>query len=280
MIFQKLTLFLLVTTVFTQAYAREEDHEIVIDGTTRSYLLYIPNDLQKNKIPLMYVAHGGSGNAHHSSRTMGMNDVASKNQFIVAYPNGTSTLLGKERRVWNAGSCCAIAQRKNIDDVKFFDLMTKEILKKHPIDSKRIYITGESNGAMLSYRLMCDLPDVFAAAIPFSGSLGIDNCKAGQKVAFYDIHGSADKNVPYEGGRGKGPSTTDFRSIPESIKIITSLRQCKEPTKKTLPNGDIEAEYSCPGGAPVHTKLVKNGEHAWASWAAEEVWNFAKNYSR
>ncbi len=280
MIFQKLILFLVITTVFAQTSTAEEDHKINIDGTTRSYLSFIPTDLPKDKVPLMYVVHGGSGNAHHSYRTMGMNDVASKNHFIVVYPNGTSTLLGKERRVWNAGNCCAIAQRKNIDDVKFFDLMTKEILKNYPIDSKRIYITGESNGAMLSYRMMCELPDVFAAAIPFSGSLGIDNCKAGQKVALYDIHGSADKNVPYDGGRGKGPSNAVFRSIPESIKIITSLRQCKEPTKKTLPNGDIEAEYTCPGGAPVQTKLVKNGAHAWASWAAEEVWSFAKNYSR
>lgn len=268
----------------------ETDHEIKVDGSERTYTVFVPSDLPKEKVPLMLVVHGGTGNAHHSSRTMGMNDVALKNHFIVAYPDGTSTMLGKNRRVWNAGACCAIAQRKNINDVKFFDEMIKEILQKYPVDSKRIYITGESNGAMLTYRLVCELPDVFAAAIPVSGTLMIDNCKAGQKVALFDVHGSADKNVPYQGGKGEGLGRANYRSVPETLKIITSLRQCSEPTKKTLANGDVEADYNCKAGAPVRARLIEGGGHAWpvASGsgknsnfsAADEAWNFAKNFSR
>ncbi len=267
-----------------------EEHEIKIADLTRSYVVFIPSDLPSEKVPLMYVLHGGTGNGSHASRTMGMNDVATKNHFIVAYPNGTGTFLGKNRRVWNAGGCCAIAQRKNINDMKFIEELTKELIRKYPVDSRRIYATGESNGATLAYRLMCELPDVFAAVIPVSGSLMIDNCKAGQRVALFDIHGLNDKNVPYEGGKGKGVSNSTFRSVQESIKIIAELRQCQNSTKKTLENGDIETEYNCKAGAPIRARAIKGGEHAWPVAngpkknsnfsAAEEAWSFAKNYSR
>lgn len=249
--------------------AGESDHSIQVAGTERTYVVYSPGTIA-SKVPLMIVVHGGTGNGHHSSRTMGMNAVADKNNFIVAYPDGTSTLLGKDRRVWNAGNCCAVAQKKNIDDVRFFNEMIKKIIKEYPIDPKRIYITGESNGAMLTYRLVCELPDVFAAAIPISGSLLIDNCKAGNNVAFFDVHGSDDKNVPYEGGKGRGLSDATFRSIPESIKIITTMRQCAEPVKTVLPNGDIDVTYTCKAGATVRTRLIKGGGHPWPINAGSE----------
>lgn len=286
--------FLLVSLfVYSQSWANdgvEHDHQIKVQDLSRSYTVFVPAGLPKGKVPLMVVVHGGTGNAHHSSRTMGMNEVAAKNHFLVVYPDGTGTLLGPNRRVWNAGKCCAVAQRKNIEDVRFFAEMIKKVAQDYPVDTKRVYLTGESNGAMMTYRLVCELPDVFAAAIPVSGTLMIDNCKAGQKIALFDVHGSADESVPYHGGRGKGLSRADYRSVPESLRIITELRKCSKPTEKLLANGDIETNYVCQDGAPVRALLIKNGGHAWpvasgggknSSFSASQAaWDFARRFSR
>lgn len=270
--------------------ASQKDHELKFEGSQRTFVVYSPSSLAKEKLPLMIVIHGGTGNAHHSARTMGMNDVAEKNNFIVAYPDGTGTALGADRRVWNAGNCCAIAQRKNINDVKFIKEMIENIEKNYPIDENRIYVTGESNGAMLTYRLVCELPDVFAAAVPVSGTLMLDSCKAGQKIALLDVHGTDDQNVPYQGGKGKGLSRATYRSIPESIQIITGLRKCQPPIQKTLANGDVEANYTCEQGAPIRTYLIKGGAHAWplssgpgknsTFSAPDEIWKFVQKFSK
>lgn len=258
------------------------EHILQVSGTNRSYALFTPKIKpdEKEKVPLMLVLHGGTGNAQHSAQTMGMNTVAEKNNFIVAYPNGTGTLLGENRKVWNAGKCCAAASRNNIDDVKFIDEAIKDIIKNNPIDTKRIYITGESNGAMLTFRLVCELPNVFAAAIPMAGTLMVDQCPHGQDVALLEVHGTADKNVPYNGGKGEGYSQVDYRSVPETLKMITTPRQCDKPKETKLSNGDIQNEYHCKNGAPVQTLLVNGGQHAWPNFGSEKAWDFAKNFKR
>jgi polyhydroxybutyrate depolymerase len=270
----------------SSAGAKETLHEISIDKNRRSYLMHVPSDLGVGEVPLMIFLHGGTGNAEHASRTTGLNAVAEKNHFIVVYPNGTGTLMGANRRVWDAGDCCAIAQRQNVKDVLFIESMIKEILRDYPVDAKRVYVTGMSNGAMMTYRLMCERPNLFAAAIPVSGTLEIPSCEKGSSVALLHIHGSADDNVPLKGGVGHGLSRVNFRSIPDTMKLVTDTRHCKDQIRH-LPNGDSETNYACTSGAPVRLRILSGGKHEWPTGsgrggfnAAEEAWNFAKNFSK
>ena len=48
-----------------------------------------------------------------------MDSVSERHHMIVAYPDGTRSILGKISADWNSGECCGYAARKQIDDMSF-----------------------------------------------------------------------------------------------------------------------------------------------------------------
>jgi polyhydroxybutyrate depolymerase len=245
----------------------------------------------------MIVLHGGLGNAKRMEEMTGMNDVADTGRFIVAYPEGTGGRLRamQDRRTWNAGSCCGQAVAQNVDDVSFIEKMIEDIHSRYSIDSRRVYVAGMSNGAMMAYRLACQIPDKIAAVIAVSGTLAIDNCDGAKDVPVLHIHGDQDTNVPFMGGRGeRSVAGVDYRSVPDTIKLVTRARQCLAPEKKTL-EGNIEvSSYRCSNGAPVELYVIKGGGHVWPGGhgsnnkpsdgryisASKAAWEFAKQFSK
>ena len=83
-----------------------------------------------------------------------------------------------------------------------------EVVKKYPVDEKRIYLTGLSMGGYGSWDIACRYPDKFAAVVPICG--GGDNAQAAKlvKLPIFCFHGGADNVVPV--GRS--------RSMIEAIK--------------------------------------------------------------
>ena len=62
---------------------------------------------------------------------------------------------------------------KKLDDVAYIEDMIDILTSKYHIDPKRVYLTGWSNGAMLTFRSVCELGDKIRAAAPFAGALEI-----------------------------------------------------------------------------------------------------------
>ena len=84
----------------------------------RTFLMYKPSSVPAGKkMPLLIVLHGGLGNANYISRKLGMNPVAEKYGFMVAYLNGTGgRRFMKKMRTWNAGGgCCGPASKMGVD---------------------------------------------------------------------------------------------------------------------------------------------------------------------
>lgn len=272
-------------------------HEIRVGGEMRSFRLYRPNAADDKGLPLMIVLHGGLGNASHMEKTTGMNKIADAGKFIVAYPDGTGGRLGamKDRRTWNAGRCCGRAVKQNVNDVLFMEKMIAEIASKFSIDTRRVYATGMSNGAMLAYRLACEIPDKIAAIVPVSGTLAVDDCDRAKDVPVLHIHGDQDKNVPFAGGMGESSvAGVVHRSVPDTLDLLTRSRQCQAPKEETLEGGIQQVSYDCRDGAPVQLILIKGGEHAWPGGhgrnnkasdgryisASQKAWDFAKQFSK
>ena len=74
--------------------------------------------------------------------------------------------------------------------------LVEETAKKHPIDRKRIYITGISMGGFGTWDMLARSPQMWAAAIPICG--GGDPKTAGKfkHVPIMIFHGKADEVVP------------------------------------------------------------------------------------
>ena len=60
---------------------------------------------------------------------------------------------------------------ENTNDVAFIAALIDHLIKKFNADPKRVYATGMSNGAMMSYRLGCELSGKIAAIAPVAGNI-------------------------------------------------------------------------------------------------------------
>jgi polyhydroxybutyrate depolymerase len=259
-----------IPTVSSQLPAGESTRTWNHDGLERSYMLYVPTSVDWNQpVPLVFVFHGGTGNAQSAILMSGFNEVADQNGFIAVYPNGTGPLQVDKLLTWNVGSCCAYAQENHIDDVGFVRAIVTDLQSLASIDEKRIYATGMSNGGMLSQRLGCEASDIFAAIAPVSGTLNFSPCQPSQPISVIEFHGSDDRNVPYDGGVGlESLVGVDFASVQDSIELWISANGCdSQPQTNTTDNFVHEIWTGCDEETAVALYTIIGGGHTWPGGA-------------
>ena len=228
-------------------------HTIQIGGQTRSYLSYRPAGLS-GSAPLVVMLHGGFGSAAQAESSYGWNAEADAEHFVVVYPDG----LG---RAWNVGGgCCGAPGRTNVDDVGFVSAVVHDVEAAMPIDPTRVFATGISNGGMMAYRLACDT-DLFAAIGPDSATL-LGDCASPHPLSVLAIHGTADQNIPYDGGQGSGFAKIDGPSIPSVNQLWRSADSCGPPTSTTA--GEVTTSTAdCPGSRTVELITIAGAGHQW-----------------
>jgi polyhydroxybutyrate depolymerase len=267
------------------------------DGRVRTYLVHLPASYSKDKTwPVVLVFHGGGGNGEQMEKMTGFSRKADRAGFIAVYPNGTG-LWQNRFLTWNAGNCCAWAYENRIDDVGFIRALIKQIKKDYTVDERRIYVTGISNGGMMSYRLACELSDRIAAIGPVAGAQNID-CMPAQPVSVIILHGTADLHVLYKGGAPlrmadiRNPRID--RPVSEAVAFWVKHNRCREiPSTEKKGMVVIEEYGGCSAGTAVALYTLVEEGHTWpggtkwAFWADEPsrevsatdvIWEFFKNH--
>ena len=192
---------------------------ISVEGRVRRYLLHVPpRSREAAAAPLVIVLHGDAGSAREAQRITGMDAVADRHGFFVAYPEG-SGWADLPPRSWNAGTCCGYARNARVDDVQYLRALIAHLLKTQPIDPQRVYATGISNGGMMAHRLGCELSDRIAAIAPVAAALAVPSCAPQRPVPILMFHGTADRAVPYDGGRGS--AEPDGRMDPAAAAVAS-----------------------------------------------------------
>ena len=221
-------------------------------------------------VPLVLVLHGGGGNAANAENMTGFTAKARQKGFIVVYPDGTGPLRDK-LLTWNAGHCCAYAMKNNVDDVGFINALIDELIRRYPVDAHRIYVTGMSNGGMMTHRLGRELSGRIAAIAPVVATVFGDEAQATHAVPALMINGLLDVNVPYLGGAPGGPRAsrswdgTPTQPALKQLEFWAAANGC-EPTPDKVENSKwILWRSVCPSTAPVALYLVKDNGHAWPS---------------
>src|SRR5262245_32659059 len=143
---------------------------ISIGGVARQYQLHVPSTYQQSQSTSLVInLHGYNSNAAQQERVSRMSAKADLAGFIVAYPEG----LG-DPQSWKFGTRAEVQA-----DVAFIRDLIQQLQARYSIDAQRIYVTGISNGAEMSYRLACDLGDTIAAFAPVAGGyLAFGDCPA------------------------------------------------------------------------------------------------------
>ena len=256
-------------------------------GRTRTYILHVPPAYDgKQAMPLVLLLHGAGGNAEKMITATGMSDKADEAGFIVVYPNGTGLLNDQLLLTWNCGFCCGYALDNNIDDVGFIRSLIEKLQDELNVDKARIFITGMSNGAMMTYRLGCELSDIVAAIAPVSGSLGDFTVSSSSPVSVIIFHGTADPIVPYEGGLSSIAPLTPGRvdkPVSYAVNFWVTHDGCSTAYTRVTNGILIKDTYSGgQGGSEVILNTITGGGHVWPGddllthniSATDLIWDF------
>jgi polyhydroxybutyrate depolymerase len=240
-----------------------EPRTLQAGGVTRRYFLYLPSTWRRGRpAPLVLVFHGGGGRASGIAPHTGFSRLAEREGFVVAYPQG---LNGR----WNDGRGYAATH----DDVGFVRALLDTLSRALAIDSRRVYATGISNGAMFAYRLACDLPGTFAAVAPVAGAMPADlapACAHTQPVSVLAFQGTADPLMPYFGG-GVARRRGRVLSAERSIAFWATTSGCAaapvttdEPDRVTDGTRVRRTAYgTCREGRSVELYTIEGGGHTW-----------------
>jgi polyhydroxybutyrate depolymerase len=203
----------------------------------------------------------------------GMDDV------IVAAPDGSiHPVLGQ--RFWNGAECCGFEALfgPQVDDVKYLTRLTDELLRRYPIDARRVYVVGHSNGGTMIHRLACDVPDRYAAFVAMSGNTyyNIEDCGLDQKIHLLQIQGTADPVNLLEGGSFPVAPDTPYPGTIGTVERVAALVGCQGhlvrkgrlDLESRLFSGHSRRETQVSGytgcrGATVDLWLIKGGGHLW-----------------
>jgi polyhydroxybutyrate depolymerase len=241
-----------------------------IDGRTRSFVLYLPRDLRPGA-PLLFMFHGGGGDGPMAREGTGheFDLLADRNGFIVAYPDGIDRSWTGCRQVQNR-----VADRRNIDDVKFVEAIIAQEVARHRIDPKRVFATGHSMGGALAYRLGLERPLAFAGIAAISSNLpapdNMDCQPANVGMPVMIINGTADPVSPYNGGtNARGTSRGRTLSTDATVQYFVGLNGLSGPPaierlphqKPSDPTWVEKLTWSAPEKPPVLLYTIHGGGH-------------------
>ncbi|MEW6426938.1 MAG: PHB depolymerase family esterase [Thermodesulfobacteriota bacterium] len=243
------------------------ERSLVVDGMERSFTLHVPTSYDgKRPMAVVLNFHGGGGNSKTQRHISRMDATADREGFIVVYPQGTNEKsLIKNGYTWNAGTCCGWAQEHNIDDVRFTGLMLDRLEKEFVVDTKRIYATGISNGALMCYRLACELADRIAAIAPIAGPMGMDRCRPSRPVSIMHFHGTDDKFAPYSGGVGdRSLPGQHFESVQNTVDFWVRAQGLREEQNREFtPRATVRYQRFLSDKAEFVLVTLEGGGHTW-----------------
>lgn len=180
------------------------------DGLTRWYRICVPDPLPQ-EAPLVLYLHGGTLSMRSlfspladSSQTWF--EISREGGVILLVPNGVDPETGDtygDDQVWNDLRPDQAAGQTQADDVGFLLALLDQVSAEFPVDQERIFVTGASNGGMMTYRMLLEAPGRFAAGAAYIANLPDFREPLpfpGQPVPILIANGTEDPLMPYDGG--------------------------------------------------------------------------------
>jgi polyhydroxybutyrate depolymerase len=246
-------------------------HEMEFEGEHRFYDVRLPPDYSgTHPLPAVVVLHGGGGSASRTERITGWTELAAEAGFLVIYPEGVDSY-------WNDGrkTRYSRAARNDVNDVGYLDAVIDIVAQHYPIDPKRIYFTGVSNGGIMALRYATERPERVAAVSAISAQLPDSLAHVshpGFAVPAMFVFGTDDGLVPYEGGAIEILSTERGAVLgaEESARVWAEWNGCATPPTENLlpdlvPNDGTETDIitygACREEAEVVLYRVRGGGH-------------------
>lgn len=247
--------------------------------------------------PAVIVLHGGMGSAEVMRATSGFDAVARREGFMVAYAEGTS--FDGKRHAWNTGFLLR-RQVQDADDIAYFDTLIDRLVREHGADPRRIFMTGGSNGGMMTFVYAVTRPERLAAVAPVVASMFTFDATPTVPLPILIINGAKDDEVPLTGGMSRNPlvrraQQAPFKPVDEVVAFWAKANGSQSVAEVETQGSVTTTVYAAtPRGAVTEFVVDAAGGHGWpgsrprrggsapiASFSgAERVWEFFRDKRR
>ena len=213
--------------------------------------------------PTLIVLHGATISADLTARWSGFAEAAAKAGFAAAFPEGIY-------RLWNDGRRDGLA---NADDVGYLRHLTRKLVEDGVADAGRVYLVGISNGGMMTLRMLCEAPEMFAGAATIIANMPANvgtACRLKKPMPILMFNGTADPIVPYKGGEvGRIGRYGKVWSAERTATFLAHGNGCGEPSQRPVTGvvredgiKVVRLDWSgCQSGQPVALYRVEGGGH-------------------
>ena len=250
----------------------------------REFYFHVPNNLPVNS-PIVYVLHGWGGSGSSIMTSTAFNILSDQNNFAVCYP---TALIGNSGITeWDV---------EGFSDIDFIKELNDSLYSEFQFDLNKVFATGFSYGAEMSYHLAnCQTTNMIAAIAPLGGGMWdfINNgwpiiCSPSINISVFILNGTSDNEFNYNGGYY--PGVGYYLSVDSAFSFWADYNSCSFSTNYTLldiNNDNVFTEVTkynnTNTGDQVWLYKVNNGLHEWFDiapwgnddfWASEEIWNF------
>ncbi|MEC9345627.1 MAG: prolyl oligopeptidase family serine peptidase [Pseudomonadota bacterium] len=212
---------------------------IMHGGTERSYETVVPDGLAL-PAPTLFALHGGGGGIARMRNFSGLDREAARIGMVVVFPQG----IGGH---WNDGRDAPTVRLeqdgRNTDDTGFLVALATHLAATGIADPRRTYVTGISNGGMMSLRLACEAAGTFAAFAPVTASLPVEltGCRPARPVPVLLMNGTLDRLILWQGGPVAGDFPGDRGrtiAVEDTVAHLADANGCVA-APETLPASDV-----------------------------------------
>ncbi len=244
---------------------KAQTDSILFDGMQRYYNVHVPELYGTDSVPLIIAIHGWARSPELMEKHTHLSDKADEEGFIVVYPKGTGSTLA-----WNT-------ENEGINDAGYINALIDTMVANYAIDTNRIYVTGFSNGAELTYKVAQEYGQKIAAIAPVAADYWNNEQEPVKEMPIITFHAKNDGSVPISTVQPVLDNWIDFNntsSIPDTFYLVegaTGIRWINEESKNNIVFflTDVGG-HSWPGGEP-----------SWATpsnviSATDLMWDFFK----
>lgn len=248
------------------------------DDSERAYGVYVP-DLPMSPAPVVFLLHGGGGSAGTTwaqEHGRSWRALADEHGFVLVLPQGRSDPDDAEAHHWNDCRTDVRSEAANTseDDMGFIVHLIDIVSGDAAIDVEQVFVTGASNGGMMTFRLALEASERFAAAAAVIANMP-DPSECGSSadpIPMLIMNGTDDPLIPHDGGCVAGSRCDRGRvmSTPETVAFwVESNGASTEPAVEKLRNrawfdGSTVTVYTFVGedeGADVVYYHIDGGGH-------------------
>lgn len=182
---------------FSQTSLFSYEKHVNTAGDSLPYRQLISDYDTNSKYPLVIFLHGAGerGNDNEAQLKWGVMNFASSQVMKMHRPIVIAPQCPKGQKWANYSYDNVSFQSSPTKPMKLLLELIQQTIKKYPVDTNRIYITGLSMGGFGTFDAITRNPDLFAAAIPVCGGGDTSKAKVISEIPLWIFHGALDSTI-------------------------------------------------------------------------------------